>query len=68
MKAAFLAKQVGAESNPVGSGCSALGRLNVCPFVEAVFALAQATEAYARARRGGMRGKIVLQVEAREAA
>jgi NADPH:quinone reductase-like Zn-dependent oxidoreductase len=31
-------------------------------FVEAVFTLEQAREAYARASRGGMRGKVVLQV------
>jgi NADPH:quinone reductase-like Zn-dependent oxidoreductase len=34
------------------------------PLVEAVFALAQAGEAYSRAKRGGMHGKIALRVEA----
>ena len=38
----------------------------ICPFVEAVFPLAQAGEAYARANRGGIRGKLALQVEAGE--
>jgi NADPH:quinone reductase-like Zn-dependent oxidoreductase len=32
-------------------------------FVEAVFGLGQAREAYARAKRGGMRGKVALRVE-----
>ena len=32
-------------------------------FVEAVFGLEQAREAYARAKRGGMRGKVALRVE-----
>ncbi len=32
-------------------------------FIEAVFPLVQAREAYARAQRGGTRGKVVLQVE-----
>jgi len=32
-------------------------------YVEAVFGLNQAHEAYARARRGGMRGKVVLRVK-----
>jgi NADPH:quinone reductase-like Zn-dependent oxidoreductase len=36
------------------------GRLRA--FVEAVFGLNQAREAYARARRGGMRGKVALRV------
>jgi NADPH:quinone reductase-like Zn-dependent oxidoreductase len=36
------------------------------PFVETVFALAQAGGAYSRAKRGGMRGKIALRVEAGE--
>jgi NADPH:quinone reductase-like Zn-dependent oxidoreductase len=34
----------------------------VCAFVETVFGLNEAREAYARAKRGGMRGKVALQV------
>jgi NADPH:quinone reductase-like Zn-dependent oxidoreductase len=33
-------------------------------FVEAAFPLARVRETYARAKRGGMRGKLVLQVAA----
>jgi NADPH:quinone reductase-like Zn-dependent oxidoreductase len=36
------------------------------PFVEAVFALAQVGEAYSCAKRGGVRGKVALRVEAGE--
>jgi NADPH:quinone reductase-like Zn-dependent oxidoreductase len=39
---------------------------SIRPFVEAVFPLAEARDAYACAKRGGMRGKIALQVEVGE--
>ena len=39
---------------------------SIRPFVEAVYPLVEVRDAYACAKRGGMRGKIILQVKVRE--
>ena len=53
----MLVRADGAQLAEIGSTIDA-GELRV--FVEAVYPLAGAREAYARAERGGMRGKIAL--------
>jgi NADPH:quinone reductase-like Zn-dependent oxidoreductase len=52
------------EPNPgqLAEICRLLDSGTLRAFVEAVFRLNQACEAYARATRGGMRGKVALQV------